>query len=73
MAKKKTRKKINKERQHAINRQRFLDRLPGSELEHKKLLLHFTERAIGPYNDPTMIAQAERIRNEIAELEKKGE
>ena len=59
-------------RKNALNRQRFLDRLPSNEKEHLELMLWHTERAIGPHNDATMIAQAERIRLQIANLPKKS-
>lgn len=67
MAKKKS-SAATRTRQNALNKQRFLDTLPNTEKEWLERVLWFTERAIGPRNDPGMIAQAARIKSQIADL-----
>lgn len=49
----------------------MLDKLPKNKGEHLELMIKFTERVINPdHPDKGMVAQAERLRSQLAEWKK---
>lgn len=57
----------------ALNRKKFLAKLPKTEKQWLELLLHFTKRAIKSSKDTSFIDQAARLTRRIALLDVKVE